>query len=88
MCLDFSEFHPLDHWAGDSYCRSLPGGFKRHIALWNEYQSPDPIGSLFCKIGRHEPTDFWIRKPLESFNDEREADGQMCYRCYLTLEEY
>lgn len=38
--LDFSEFHPLDHFAGDRRCRSLPGGFLRHVRLWWDYQGP------------------------------------------------
>ena len=40
MKFDFSEFHPLDHWAGSWRCWSLPGGPQRHIKFWWHYQGP------------------------------------------------
>lgn len=57
--LDFSEFHPIDHWPGSRYCRSLPGGTRRHLACawdikWRERVQAPLYWTLLCRIGRHK----------------------------------
>lgn len=59
MELDFSEFHPLDHWPGGAYCRSLPGGTRNHLALtWRfrrKQQLIQPFHRVFrCWWGKHQ----------------------------------
>lgn len=56
--LDFSEFHPLDHWPGCGYCRSLPGGVRNHLALAWAYKWPDLLARRTrCRVGWHR----WVR---------------------------
>lgn len=31
--VDFSELHALDHHVWEPYCRTLPGGRRRHLSL-------------------------------------------------------
>jgi len=38
--IDFSVWHPLDHWAFSSYCWSFHGGGFHHLKLWWEFQRP------------------------------------------------
>lgn len=59
MEIDFSEFHPLDHWPGTRYCRSLPGGTKRHLNYaWHERRKDQilkPWYRIFhCTFGDHK----------------------------------
>jgi hypothetical protein len=58
MRLDFSEFHPLDHWPATARCRSLPGGAVRHLRYaWvfrRREQAMTPLYKLLrCPLGRH-----------------------------------
>lgn len=56
--LDFSVFHPLDHWPGTAYCRSLPGGVRNHLHIAWVFQRRDQVLQPFrrvlsCPFGRH-----------------------------------
>lgn len=39
---DFTRFHPLDHRGGGRRCRTLPGGWRRHLwlAWWLVWREP------------------------------------------------
>lgn len=38
--IDFSVFHPLDHWAFSPQCFRWHGGPIHHLRLWWEFQRP------------------------------------------------
>jgi hypothetical protein len=38
--IDFSIFHPLDHWAFSRDCFGWYGGPLQHLRLWWEFQRP------------------------------------------------
>jgi hypothetical protein len=60
--LDFSDFHPIDHYPGTAYCRSLPGGFRRHLSLAWEFKWPQALGrATLCRIGRHRWVQGWVK---------------------------
>jgi hypothetical protein len=60
--LDFSGFHPIDHYPGTGRCRSLPGGFRRHLDLAWEFKWPQQLGrATWCRIGRHKWVDGWAK---------------------------
>lgn len=63
--LDFSQFHPLDHWPWEPRCQSLPGGRRRHLQLAWEHKdrhwSRIRRRSL-CRLGHHRITHAWKRK--------------------------
>ena len=66
--LDFSVFHPLDHWVGSAYCRTFYGGGRRHLSLWWDYQAEllrptNALARAGCLFGRHHPVDYWMRSP-------------------------
>lgn len=82
---DFSEFHPLDHVAGTPVCQSFYGGWRRHFSLWHDYQAPDPIGVLLCRLGRHERTEGWSSMVVFD-NGNGEPDLAMCRRCLIDLD--
>lgn len=57
--LDFSMWHPLDHWPGTARCRSFHGGTRNHLHLtWTyrrRHQVLKPWWRLFrCPFGRHD----------------------------------
>lgn len=59
MRLDFSRFHPLDHWPGTRRCWTLPGGIRQHLQvawmLGRRDQVMKPVYRLFlCPLGRHD----------------------------------
>jgi hypothetical protein len=55
--LDFSIWHPLDHWPGSPYCQSLYGGWRRHLQLAWDYRWSDrllkPWHKVTCKFDHH-----------------------------------
>jgi hypothetical protein len=65
MKLDFSEFHPLDHWAGDDRCRSMPGGFRRHLDLWWRYQGPGYHPEDWVEVSPEEWERIRVQGPAE-----------------------
>ena len=81
--LDFSQWHPLDHWAFTKYCRTFHGKGFHHLRLWADYQMPDPVGAVLCMFNKHDPVDYWGNvKGID--NDP--PDGKMCSRCYKVIE--
>jgi hypothetical protein len=61
--LDFSQFHPLDHWPGSAYCRGLYGGTWNHLKMAWEYRwSGWLAGATLCRVGRHDVTTVWRRR--------------------------
>lgn len=87
--VDFSVFHPLDHWAGSPYCFGWHGGPVRHIELWWDYMRPEPIGALKCRLGRHEVVPYWQSKGGERIRlgDDEEPSGYQCRRCWIELDK-
>lgn len=70
--LDFSQFHPLDHWPGSARCRSLYGGWRNHLRMaWDYKWSGDLRSHTLCRIGRHRWGRTWTRSRGEfrSCND-------------------
>lgn len=59
MKFDFSQFHPLDHWAGELRCWRLPGGPLVHLRYWWDYQGPG-----------YNPDDWEDVTPDEFLSDE------------------
>jgi hypothetical protein len=62
--LDFSIFHPQDHWPLDPRCRRLPGGIERHLHDWYTYRWDwhlnEIAGRLRCHLlRRHDWRDSW-----------------------------
>ena len=57
--VDFSELQALDHHIWEGYCRTLPGGRRRHLSLAGNFKwKPDLraatcVGSVFIAAGRH-----------------------------------
>lgn len=69
MKLDFSQFHPLDHWPASKRCMSLPGGPKNHMSLAWQYKWRDklvePWARIFrCSFGKHKFITWTHRSPL------------------------
>lgn len=77
--LDFSLFHPLDHYIWEERCQEFYGGPKRHIQLWWEF-----IGSHWlhehttCKLGIHTYTQYWSRS---SYDSDDWSTGFSCVYC-------
>lgn len=60
--LDFSEFHDLMHRPFTAECRSLYGGWRRHLSLWWEFRvQPELRAATLCRIGWHRWRDGWSR---------------------------
>lgn len=58
MELDFSRYHPLDHWPGTRRCREHYGGWRNHLSMAWEYRRRDQVIGWFarwtrCLTGRH-----------------------------------
>lgn len=88
MCkLDFSEFHPLDHWCFTRDCAGWHGGWINHIKLWWEYQAPDPVGRLMCLAGFHDITPYWHYGKGEDPTKDKPPSGEWCRRCWYEEED-
>jgi len=77
--LDFSQFHPLMHRPFSRECFGWYGGPTRHIELWWDYQRPDPIGAVLCRLGRHDMTPYWRGMGSGPWTKDN-ATGLMCRR--------
>lgn len=59
--IDFSQFHPLDHWPGTRRCGQFYGGWRRHLRIAWEYHRREqvvnaaltPYQRIACRLGRH-----------------------------------
>lgn len=68
--LDFSLFHPLDHWIWERRCREFYGGWQRHTYLWWTYVASPVIGwwgrwpyyFVMCRFNHHSAETWWSRK--------------------------
>lgn len=92
MKIDFSVFHPIDHWIWEKRCREFHGGWWTHLAYSWEYRRKEevlwwPRRLLLCPFGRHRFT-------VSSRQDEQ-GDVWVhasCNECHLgravTDEEY
>ncbi|HEX4395453.1 MAG TPA: hypothetical protein VH084_28565 [Mycobacterium sp.] len=83
MQLDFSQFHPLDHWPGSAYCRGLYGGTRNHLSMTWSYRRKDQLlAATLCKIGRHRWRNVWEGRPGERRPwKDRPADFEACRSC-------
>lgn len=51
MELDFSKFHSTgDHWPGSAHCRTLYGGWRRHLSLAWQFHRRDQVLRPFCRV--------------------------------------
>jgi hypothetical protein len=78
--IDFSEAHFLDHTPFTRYCRSLPGGARRHLAyawmmIWRD-RVMAPVDKIRCARGDHH----WV---LSSHYDHGSVSwsGNACLHC-------
>lgn len=81
--IDLSEAHFLDHniWQCGRRGKYEYGGRRQHLALRWEYQwRPRLIALTFCKVGKHQPTQFWRGNP------PRTTWTGCCY-CYKALSK-
>lgn len=56
--IDYSKFHPIDHWIWDRCCREYYGGWRTHLTYAWELRRKDellrPWRRVFCcPFGRH-----------------------------------
>jgi hypothetical protein len=83
--LDFSEFHPLDHWPFTAYCRSRPGGTRRHLKYTWEFRRRDqllaPWHWLRCRTGRHQFVEGWHRADVDSPWERHVECAWCCMPC-------
>lgn len=88
--LDFSQFHPLDHWPLSKRCREHYGGFRNHVKLvwcykWNiEGWIKEHI--THCPWGRHcyRP---WFRAAGGIPGGEMKYAGRTCIWCHDDMPE-
>jgi hypothetical protein len=77
--LDFSQFHPLDHWPGSAYCRGLYGSWRNHLKMaWGYRWRPQLRSWTLCRIGRHDITTAWRRRTP----DDEWVSWKTCRNCY------
>jgi hypothetical protein len=85
--LDFTRFHPLDHWPGTLRCRQLPGGTRNHLTLAWQYKWSRQLAAVtLCAIGRHR----WLtgRRYLNRGTPhETSVPTRTCFNCYKTCPE-
>lgn len=75
MQLDFSQFHPLDHFPGSWYCRSLPGGTRNHLVMDWQYRRKNQLRAhTLCKFGWHTWQEVWARRDDDA---EQVAEDRM-----------
>lgn len=76
---DTSIYHPMFHNVLDAECSEWPGGRRRHIALWWDYQAkPRMRRETLCRFGKHQVIGYW-----RSFPSTLDApyDGYECGTC-------
>ena len=86
MELDFSQFHPLDHWPGTRDCRSLYGGTRNHLKMtWDYRRKPELMAYTFCLVGWHRWRGVWRRREGEQLSKgawkHRLPDFEACGNC-------
>lgn len=84
MRLDFSQWHPLDHWPGTKRCQEHYGGWKHHLVIaWDFHRKDQVISWLWrplCLFGKHR-MQIWCRTmdPVDLFKPS--ADDQYTAIC-------
>ena len=72
--LDFSQFHPLDHFPASRRCRSLPGGWRNHLKMaWDFKWSRELAYYTRCKLGYHRYGRAW---------QQSRGDFRACVWCW------
>lgn len=101
MNLDFSQWHPLDHWPGTRRCRQHYGGWRRHLHVaWMMGRRDQVVGwfarPTTCVVGRHSWNVFrFVREPglLRTLTtklgapDDYTAVCRYCHRRRTATEE-
>lgn len=80
--LDFSEFHPLDHWPFRRRCRAYyPRGLKsglHHMGLAWEYKWSESIREhTLCRLGKHR----WVEEV--TYVDGFPKPSTICRDCVI-----
>lgn len=78
MRIDFSEAHFLDHWPFTRYCRSLPGGWRRHLKYTWEYRWR---AQTLCRLGLHDDADYWRSTDGSRPDTDLPPTGRRCWFC-------
>jgi hypothetical protein len=84
--LDFSMWHPLDHYPLSKRCREHYGGFHNHMnLLWKyKWDVPATIKKItHCVWGKHHPGPWWKANAAK----ELIYAGQICRWCMKDLPE-
>lgn len=87
--IDFSQFHPLDHWPGSPYCRSLPGGFKNHMELYVDLKLAEDFRWIrwpLCLIGKHKFFVWYSTPKVELLERPKLVVRPTCSCCGKTRE--
>lgn len=79
--IDFSQWHPLDHWPFTSRCRSFHGGGRHHIKITWEFRRKDDLHRPLCKLGRHRYAWIWQRDRIDGVMSDWEAVLR-CRHCW------
>lgn len=75
--LDFSIWHPLDHWPYSERCSMFYGGGYHHLKIaWQLKWSDWLAARTWCKLGRHEFADSW-----RGIGVDAKYLGRVCRRC-------
>lgn len=62
--IDFSRFHPIDHYPWTARCRSLYGGGFYHVRIWWGHIGRQYLRAwTVCRLGRHQPVRAWREDP-------------------------
>lgn len=68
--LSFDHFHPLDHFPGSRYCRTLSGSWRTHLKYSWQFKWHDdvqrPIRKVLCKLGKHDVRPYWSRSESDA----------------------
>ena len=58
--LDFSQFHPIDHYWFEPRCKELYGKRRIHFKYaWEFIHLPRLKSWTLCKVGRHNYVQWW-----------------------------
>lgn len=78
--IDFSIWHPLDHWPWEKRCREHHGGPRNHLKLtWEYRRKPWLLMHTICKVGIHLHEGTVVDRPYGKPN------GRICMDCGARL---
>lgn len=79
--LDFSRFHPLDHYPWQYMCKDYYGGWRIHMQYWWDLMAKDLLRKWFlCPLWIHHYQEWWRPNPLGRDHPMVSA-GFMCSGC-------